>query len=325
MPTLTLPSVPIVPSAHFPLQPRQPRTPTAAGVAPLAGPRLSVYQQDCTAGLAALPLHSVGIVITSPPYGIGTQYHLHRDDQPEDEYLTELGWVARLLRRVLHPEGHLFLNLGGRPSDPLKPLRTLAAFQPHFVVQNVLHWIKSISLPVESPQYDPDGLYSGVAQQVRTFGHFKPINSPRFVHDSHEYLFHLTADGQRPLDRLAVGVPYEDSSNLTRGTRGKHGNRRCRGNTVFLPYPTIQNRDAERPHPATFPVALPAYCLQLAGITPESELGQLGVLDPFLGIGTTLLAAARQGLGGRGYEIDPEYFVTARQALRRELAPRWGG
>jgi len=89
-----------------------------------------------------------------------------------------------------------------------------------------------------------------------------------------------------PLDRLAVGVEYSDKSNIARwGHTGGH-DKRCRGNNWFIAYETIQSRDKERPHPATFPVALAAQCVRLHGVRDD-----LVMMDPFLGIGNSAMAA----------------------------------
>jgi site-specific DNA-methyltransferase (adenine-specific) len=101
-------------------------------------------------------------------------------------------------------------------------------------------------------------------------------------------------------------VPYADLSNLKRGSRGKNGNRRDRGNTWFIPYKTIQTRAGDRPHPATFPVELPMKCIQLHGL----ERTRL-VLDPFMGLGSTMNAALRLNRAFVGFEIDPDYFKEA--------------
>ena len=73
--------------------------------------------------------------------------------------------------------------------------------------------------------------------------------------------------------------------------RSAGGNRRCRGNAWFLPYDTINSRDKDRPHPATFPVRLPEYCLRLHGLDRVTR-----VLDPFTGLGATAVACASLGL-----------------------------
>ena len=122
-----------------------------------------------------------------------------------------------------------------------------------------------------------------------TVGHYKPINSRRYVNDCHEYIFHLTRFGDVELDRLAVGVEYQDKSNVGRWSGAKN-DRRCRGNTWLIPYRTIQSRDRERPHPATFPVRVPEMCIRLHGLQRVDR-----VMDPFLGLGHTALACKKAG------------------------------
>ncbi len=137
------------------------------------------------------------------------------------------------------------------------------------VLQNTIHWIKSITIE------DRDG-------DVRSCGHFKPISSKRFLNDCHEYIFHFTKTGQVEIDRLALGVPYQDKSNISRWSHTRGSDLRCRGNTWFIPYETIQSRAKERPHPATFPVQLAQLCIKLHGVSRVQTM-----LDPFLGIGNS--------------------------------------
>jgi len=61
-------------------------------------------------------------------------------------------------------------------------------------------------------------------------GHFKPINSKRFLNDCHEFVFHFTKSGKAPVDRLAVGVPYADKSNISRWFHTEGKDKRCSGN-----------------------------------------------------------------------------------------------
>ena len=122
--------------------------------------------------------------------------------------------------------------------------------------------------------------------QIVSRGHFKPISSRRFLNDCHEYIFHLTPTGHTPVDRLALGVPYADKSNIARWSHTGGSDRRCRGNTWFIPYKTISRREKDRPHPATFPVELAANCIRLHGVKKN-----LTMLDPFLGIGNSAIAA----------------------------------
>ena len=102
------------------------------------------------------------------------------------------------------------------------PFEVVTALREEFVLQNTFHWIKSITVETR------DG------EQI-SVGHFKPINSQRFVTDCHEFVFHLTKAGETPMDRLAVGVAYADKSNIARRGHTNGRDRRCRGDTRFIP------------------------------------------------------------------------------------------
>jgi len=120
--------------------------------------------------------------------------------------------------------------------------------------------------------------------------------------------------GNTPVDRLAIGVPYADKSNIKRWAHTGGGDKRCRGNNWFVPYKTIRSREQQRPHPATFPVELAEQCIKLHG----AEAG-LVVMDPFVGIGHSAVAAKNCGVGKFiGFEIDGEYLAEAREAVGRQ-------
>jgi len=273
------------------------------------GKYLRLYLEDCISGMQRhLEDESVSVVVTSPPYNLGINYSAYDDNVSREEYLEWTDRWGREVRRVLSKQGSFFLNVGSKPSDLMVPYQILNVMCRHFVLQNVIHWVKSIAILKREV-----GDYPGITQDV-VVGHYKPINSPRFLNDCHEYIFHFTIRGDVALDRLAVGVPYQDKSNVSRWARASHGTH-CRGNTWFIPYETIQNREKDRPHPATFPVELPTRCIKLHGL----ERVQL-VLDPFLGIGTTALACARLELPFVGFEIAEDYFEQACKRLTSELS-----
>jgi site-specific DNA-methyltransferase (adenine-specific) len=133
------------------------------------------------------------------------------------------------------------------------------------------------------------------------------------VNDCHEFIFHFTPGGDTQLDRLELGVPYQDRSNILRW-QSASGGKRCRGNTWFLPYDTIQDRDRDRPHPATFPPRLPEYCLRLHGLS-RTRLAA----DPFLGLGSTAVACAAMDVNFVGIELDEGYLAEAVTRTRAVL------
>ncbi len=282
--------------------------------------RFDLRLQDCVTGMASVPDQHLDLVVTSPPYNLGIRYRKFSDRQDRRLYLNWCAEWAAQIRRILKPSGSLFLNIGAAPSNPMLPHEIVIELRDMFVLQNTIHWIKSIAIdefcshrPVAG-QIDA-GLQTGhrpVATNARSFGHFKPISSKRFLNDCHEYIFHFTKTGRVELDRLAIGVPYQDKSNIARWRHTRGSDVRCRGNTWFIPYETIQSREKERPHPATFPVKLAEWCIKLHGVSRVQTM-----LDPFLGIGNSAVAAQRSGVKKFiGFEIDKTYLAEARRRIR---------
>jgi site-specific DNA-methyltransferase (adenine-specific) len=266
------------------------------------------YLGDCLELLRRLSPASLSVIVTSPPYNLGVRYRSYDDTQPREQYLAWTGeWIAAA-GQALEAEGSLFLNVGGKPTDPWTALDIAQAARPHLQLQNTIHWIKSIAI-----ERDLAGGSAGLDRDL-SVGHYKPINSPRFLNDCHEFVFHFSPAGRTPLDRRAVGVRYQDASNIGRWGHTQGEDRRCRGNTWFIPYDTIQSRDRERPHPATFPPRLPEYCLRLHGLTRTRV-----VMDPFLGLGSSAVAAAQLGVDFIGIEIDEHYLNEAIARVKSAL------
>jgi site-specific DNA-methyltransferase (adenine-specific) len=244
--------------------------------------------RDCVAGLNCLPEKSVACVVTSPPYNIGLEYGTHDDNRADYPEWMKSVFVG--IKRVLTDNGHFFLQVGGIATSPLIPLVLLnVALAAGFDLQNQIVWVKNITVRDES------------------HGPFKPVNSNRFLNQTNEFIFHLTKDGKVPVDRLAVGVPFADKTNIARFDHERDV--RCRGNSWFIPYEPIHKAND---HPAAFPVALPEMCIKLSGIPKGSQ-----VVDPFVGSGTTLVACEKLGMTGLGFDIDNAYVEYANRRLER--------
>ena len=258
------------------------------------------YLKDCIIGLKEnVRDKSADVVVTSPPYNIGTGYNSYNDELPRKNYLTWMEEVGMAVKQALTDDGSFFLNVGNKPKDQWIAWDVAYVLRKYFVLQNVIHWVKSIAISKTEA-----GNYPNIAGDIAV-GHFKPIVSNRFLNDCHEYIFHFTKHGNVPLDKLSVGISYQDKTNIGRWKAAKE-DRRDRGNIWFIPYETIQSRSKQRPHPATFPVALPERCIRLHG-SARTKL----VIDPFVGIGSSAAAAMRLGISFVGFEIDKEYLDTA--------------
>lgn len=258
---------------------------------------IKIICTDCVKGLADIKPGKLDVVVTSPPYNLGIDYDCegYDDAMPRSQYLDWIVDVGYAVHTALSDQGSFFVNIGSKPTDPMIPFEVLMTLIRMFKLQNTFHWVKSVSIETD--------------KGIQSHGHYKPINSPRFVNDCHEYIFHLTKTGEVPVDRLAIGVPYADETNIKRwGTKSKV---RCRGNNWYIPYETIQSREDDRPHPATFPVELPEMCFRLHGLDRIKW-----ACDPFVGIGSSAIAASRVNIPNFvGMDLSPNYCRRAQDML----------
>jgi site-specific DNA-methyltransferase (adenine-specific) len=273
-----------------------------------------IHHEDCLDFMRRLekeqhPPTLVDVIVTSPPYNINKEYGYYLDNKEGKEYLNWLYQIAQKSFSILKENGSFFLNIAGTPSDQFLPFDVANKFEEAgYHLQNTIHWIKSISFEEDDIGKSNGTIRNNYNHNSSSFavGHFKPIVSERFLTDCHEYIFHFTKTAEVKLDKLAIGVPYQDKTNIGRWKSAKQ-DRRDRGNTWFIPYPTINE---SRPHPAVFPEKLPYLCIKLHGIRDD-----LLVYDPFMGIGTTALACLTLNVNYIGTEIDEEYIKIASENI----------
>jgi site-specific DNA-methyltransferase (adenine-specific) len=262
-----------------------------------------LYHGDCISGIKNKLLQKkIDVVVTSPPYNIGVSYNRYKDTLPRSDYLKFLSNVSVAIKKVLTDDGSFFINVGSKPSDPWIALDVANVLKEYFTLQNVIVWVKSIAIPKSDV-----GSYPAITADIAV-GHFKPLVSDRFVNDCFEFIFHFTKHGNVKLDKLSIGVPYQDKTNIGRWKRAIR-DLRDRGNTWFIPYETIWDKE-QRPHPSTFPIKLPEMCIKLHGVSKCNV-----VLDPFIGIGSTALASIRLGVSCIGFDIDKRYLEICKRRI----------
>jgi len=249
--------------------------------------------------MRGLPDNCVALVVTSPPYFAGKEYEeaLGEGGVPGSyvEFLAMLRDVFAECKRVLEPGGRIAVNVAnlGR-----KPYRSLAAD-----VVTILQDDLGLLLRGEVVWQKAEGASGSCA-----WGSFRSPANP-VLRDLTERVI-IASKGRfdrakSAAVRRAAGLPHVVT--LT--------------NDEFLDATVdvwrIAPESARRVHhPAPFPVELPERLIHL--YTYEGDL----VLDPFLGSGTTLVAAARTGRRGVGYDLDPAYVeIAAARVASAEAAP----
>tara|TARA_B100001094_G_scaffold285787_1_gene300145 strand:- start:116 stop:913 length:798 start_codon:yes stop_codon:yes gene_type:complete len=255
---------------------------------------------DCLTVLKSQPDKSVDIIVTSPPYNIGLKYHKYKDKKPRDQYLEWIYDIFVELKRILKDEGHIFLNMGYTNKDPWVSMEIALKLKDLLILQNNITWVKSISITDKAED---------------SHGHFKPINSERYINVTNENLYHFTKDDKVKINKKAIGVPYKWKCNLKSRATGKiKEDKRCKGNSWFIPYKTINNKSSKGYHPATFPQELVENCIKLSNIKTGV------ILDPFVGTGTTIKAAKKMSnegfnLSGIGIDIDDTYIDFCKSTI----------
>ncbi len=258
--------------------------------------------------MADVPDGSVALVVTSPPYFAGKQYEedLDAEHVPASylEYLQMLHDVFADCVRVLEPGGRIAVNVAnlGR-----KPYRSLASDVIH-ILQDQLRLL----LRGEVIWKKAEGATGSVA-----WGSYRSAANP-VLRDLTERVV-IASKGRfdralSPRERERRGLPH-----VTNTTADEFM-------AATLDVWDIPSESARRVnHPAPFPVGLPKRLIRL--YTYEDDL----VLDPFLGSGTSLVAAVATGRRGVGYDLDPKYADIARmriaeqQSVNRHVADRESG
>lgn len=245
--------------------------------------------------MSVIPDSSVGLVVTSPPYFAGKAYEeaLGHDHIPSDyvDYLAMLRDVFAECVRVLEPGGRMVVNVAnlGR-----RPFRSLAAD-----VTDILQDDLGLLLRGEVVWMKQRGSSGSCA-----WGSYRSPTNP-VLRDTTERLV-IASKG-----RFDRAVPVSK-----REKRGLPFESTVTGDEFMeatLDVWEIAPESATRVnHPAPFPVSLVERCIHL-----YSFAGDL-VLDPFMGSGSTAVAARRTGRLFVGYDTDPAYVDLAHERLRHE-------
>lgn len=248
-----------------------------------------VYPGDCLELLRAIPAESMQLIVTSPPYNIGKEYEkrLHLD-----HYLQQQGQVITECVRTLSPTGSICWQVG------------------NYVDRGAIIPLDTVLYPIFS------GL--GLRMRNRIIWHFEHgLHCSRRFSGRYETIIWFTKSDEYVFNLDAVRVPqkYPGKKYFKGPKAGQYSCNPLGKNPGDLwVIPNVKSNHVEKTeHPCQFPVELIERLV--LSLTNEGDW----VLDPFLGTGTTVIAAIRHGRRGVGAEIVPEYVRLARQRIQQEL------
>lgn len=316
-----------------------------------------IINKDCLEGLREIPDNSISCCVTSPPYfglrDYGVAGQIGAEQTPE-EYIDKLVEVFREVRRVLRPDGTLWLNIGDSYA-------TRSGNQPPKNTRNSCgHTAKKV--PRGYKQKDLIGVPWMLAFALRADGWYlrqdiiwqKPNCMPESVKDrctkSHEYIFLLSKSPKYYFDAEAISEPIADSSEkrylqniegqeesyrqpnrngramkaaMPRFGGSKYGDStsaeaRTKSGKEYAPRPRKNKRDVWTVSTHGFKGAHFAVFpeeLVRPCILAGSPAGGV-VIDPFFGSGTVGVVSLKEGRNFIGIEINPEYVDISRDRLR---------
>jgi len=231
-------------------------------------------QGDCSEALSKIDDDSVNLAVTSPPYNVGIDYGVYKDNLEWEEYYDWCEKWMREIYRVLRPDGRFCLNhylsLGTSKarSSPILELHCLSrriGFKHHALVI----WEER------------------TRSKYTAWGSWLSASAP-YINSPYEGILVLYKDQWKRADKGKSTISKEE---FLEGVSG-----------VWKLGP-----DKLRLTPATFPESLPKRCISL--LTFEGDV----VLDPFMGSGTTMKAAQDLKRSCIGIEINPEYCKVIRR------------
>lgn len=251
-----------------------------------------IYAGDCLSLMREIPDASIQLVITSPPYNIGKPYEKKLSLK---DYVEQQANVIESCVRVLAPTGSICWQVG------------------NFVDKGQI-------IPLDIVLY-PIFERLGLQLRNRIVWHFE-----HGLHCSNRYSgryetvlwFSKTDDYKFNLDPVRVPQKYPGKRHFKGPKTGElSGNPLGKNPGDVWIIPNVKSNHVEKTaHPCQFPVELvERFVLSL---TDEND----AVFDPFLGSGTSVVAALRQGRRGFGAELAPDYIAIARSRVAEQLAGR---
>lgn len=248
-----------------------------------------IYQMDCLEGLKNIPDNSVDLIVTSPPYIDMRDYgHSEGTIRPEG-YVDWLKPKIKEILRVLKNTGSFVLNINDKPKNRLRDpwiFRTVnMVLDEGFLLYDTVIWDKmqSFIMPDKSR-----------------------------LSDCFEFVFWFVKTSKYEIEFPdEIKVPVSEST-LKRRKYKRHGD----SNHAELPAVKIPSTILKisslskfKRHKAAFPEELPGFFIKTC-----TKRGMI-VIDPFMGSGTTAIAAVNAGRKFIGFELEPEYIEIANKRL----------
>ncbi len=262
------------------------------------GPTTHIIRQGDARELDYLAEGSVHLVLTSPPYWTLKEYPAALGQlgliADYEQFHDELDKVWRHCFRALVPGGRLVCVVG----DVCLPRRRHGRHMVMPLHADIIVRARRIGFDNLSPIFWYK--IANAKYEVENGSSFlgKPYEPNAILKNDVEFILMLRKPG-------GYRQPTEAQRAASRLTKQEH--------QAWFQQVWTLNGASTRDHPAPYPEELARRLVRMFSFTGDT------VLDPFMGLGTTLLAAARCGRNSIGVEIEPNYVKKAEARLEHEL------
>ena len=249
-------------------------------------PESIVACRDNLEFMANLPDDSVKLIVTSPPYNVGKKYETRTT---LEDYVRDQKLVISECVRLLHPTGSLCWQVGNYvDGGEIVPLDML--LYPYFKEQG-------LKLRNRVIWHFEHGLHCS----KRLSGRYETIN---WYTKSDKYTFNV--------DPIRVPAKYPGKRHFKGPNIGKlSGNPKGKNPGDVWIFPNVKSNHVEKTiHPCQFPVELVERLV--LSMTNQGDI----VFDPYMGVGSTVVAALKHGRSGYGCDIVSEYVEIAKARVQ---------
>lgn len=256
---------------------------------------------ECISTMDKMADECVQTIVTSPPYNLDKKYGKYDDNRPMEEWEELIYNTAKAAKRVLKNNGSFFLNVSPIPDKKTKEIIPLDAIAYYIFKKNGYFLRNSIIWHFNNMQNCTNRL-SGRWEKILWF--VKDINNYQFNLDEIRIPYITKNDkrleggtGRNPTDTWNFDLPESDFWYFDRVNN------------------MTKNKLGLTEHPCIYPTPMIERIIKMT--TQKGDV----VLDPFLGSGTTLVAARKQGRIGLGIELDERYKDIIDKRINNEGNP----
>lgn len=259
---------------------------TALALEPIISTTATIICADNRDFLPSLADESMNLIVTSPPYNIGKSYEQRTS---LDLYLEQQQQIIAECVRLLHPQGSICWQIGNHITRDGEVIPLDMVLYPMFKAH-------SLKLRNRIIWHYEHGLHCS----KRFSGRYETI---LWFTKEDNYTFNL--------DPVRVPAKYPQKKHFRGPKAGQlSGNPLGKNPSDVWIIPNVKNNHIEKTtHPCQFPVEL-IERLVLALTNPSDT-----VLDPYMGVGSSVIAAVKQQRRGFGCDIDPQYVAIAQERL----------